>query len=972
MPESTVSQPMMPAACASCGAGLPLNAQFCPGCGRRVVPVKGYDTATGPRTDGPLPSSAPTQKEEKQTPTEMATAELPARYRVVQMVGKGGMGVVFQCRDSSLDRNVAIKLMSERYMSDQNAERRFLREARAQAILNHENVARVLSAGISSTGRPYLVMEYIEGQDLRKMIKERPGGLDPAKSAELLSQACSALEEAHAQGVIHRDIKPSNLMITRDHRGHELVKVLDLGLAKIIGGSTDLRTITVDTAGMLVGTPAYMSPEQVVGDTVGPRSDLYSIGVVLFEMLTGRLPFESDTLEGWLYQHMHARPPSMSLIRPELVHYPKLEQIVKWLLAKRPEDRPESARELREALLKSQDDDATAPKNEDRRTSTLHTLPKETETGVTGTHSTGPRVPPEALFPQPDLLADKLPPEPNLDPVKLRRERFLELSRAAEEAEVQRKWAEAMDLYMQALKHADDPVTVHAQIDSLRREMAFEQMLATVSTYATSGDWVRAELALSNAAVLRPADPRIDQVRARMPYRLIDAWMDAAKTRLAGLPEGNVRSELMRKLAVSSARVGNLQGAMRLLQDECREPEQRIISLAHAIVANIQSGTREGLRPYLDRAVVAARKLTRPAARGNACLELGRALTAYGDLEAAANVFKAAVAAYLDVHSPALDGTDDETNTTLANLRRTSTTFFGAGRRSTNVNSPRPEALMQHAVAAVSCAQAEAGLADEGIATAELLDDPWTRSQTMAHVAQTLARIGRSVEAERIAEQITFRLPKAQAMRAVAVSRIYRGEIEAAEESLREIASPEQRAPVFGYLAAAYARRNENAKAQSCAGEALATSLEVPGTTARFEALLNAIEPLLNTGHLPLLNPLLTAAQRLIDKTDAPVERVRSLLRLAEIQHRTKARAEHTGAAGPTPTAPPIVQDALRRALGGLRTMRSKEDREACLEYMARALAQANASDLVDDLFSLTQNEMERALVYLGLSTGMV
>ena len=310
--------------CPGCGANIAADAPACASCGQAVLTVVRRPPERGTvalnassllgqearLTQAPDPDTAaheePLADPGCQTQAELPKlAEiLPARYKPIRKVGEGGMGSVYQCLDLALARPVAIKVMTERYRADPQGEWRFTREARAQAIVNHPNVATVLNFGVSVEGRPYLVMEYLEGQDLRALLR-RVKLLEPLQACDLLRQTCEGLAEAHSVGLVHRDLKPSNLMIVRNHRGQPWVKILDLGLAKIMRSQTDGQSAVLDTMGFLVGTPAYMAPEQVAGGDIDGRADLYSMGVVLFEMLTGRLPFQSETLEGWLYQHVH-------------------------------------------------------------------------------------------------------------------------------------------------------------------------------------------------------------------------------------------------------------------------------------------------------------------------------------------------------------------------------------------------------------------------------------------------------------------------------------------------------------------------------------------------------------------------------------------------------------------------------------------------------------------------------------------
>ncbi len=341
-------------ACLSCGSALPLDADVCPACGKAIAQLKNLNTIgsrVGPRTDMPLnASTTDSHADQSQTPPEMPKF-LPERYEPVKLLGQGGMGAVYHCIDKQLDRPVAIKVMTDKFRSSPQGETRFMREARAQAIVNHTNVSTILNFGVSPEGKLFLVMEYLEGEDLRDFLRKR-GKLDPLLACELMRQAFEGLQEAHACGLVHRDLKPSNVMIIKDHRGQPWVKILDLGLAKMVGGQTDLLTITMDTANQLIGTPAYMSPEQVAGSKVDSRADLYSMGVVFYEMLAGRLPFESESLPGWLFQHLHEKAEVPSRYNPALAKHPEIERLPMWLLEKKPEDRPQTAGEIA-AMLKN-------------------------------------------------------------------------------------------------------------------------------------------------------------------------------------------------------------------------------------------------------------------------------------------------------------------------------------------------------------------------------------------------------------------------------------------------------------------------------------------------------------------------------------------------------------------------------------------------------------------------------------------
>lgn len=908
-------------------------------------------------------------REDREANIQKIQEDLPPRYRLLRLVGRGGMGVVYQCLDSALDRTVAIKLMSDRYGTDPTAQKRFLREARAQAIINHPNVAKIQNVGVSQSGCPFLVMEFVEGKDLRQILREEPNGLDPVRVCDLMLQACAGLSEAHTAGIIHRDLKPSNLLVRKDASGREFLKILDLGLAKIVGGTSDLRTLTLVSAGVLVGTPAYMSPEQVNGANVDARTDLYALGVVLFELLTGRLPFESETVEGWLYQHLHAEPPMPSKIRPDLARYPGLDSTVLWCLAKAAHVRPARAEDLAFALRRLRDSTPGAALETDSGLlATPDPMSASYDTGMNVRPPT--RIAPSSILQRPSTgqfvrdetaLPQVQPPE--------RREQFLAISAAAEDAEAREQWLQAVELWRQALPLADDRTSVNSRIEALQREISFEQVLGNASSFAAAGDWARAENALATAASLRPSDPRVDQARARLPQRLIQAWLEGARTRMNEFPEGESRQEQMHRLAMARARTADMDGAILLLQEESRDPGVRISGLAQAARAAIEAGHREGLRPYLDRALAAASTIPDAASRGRASLDVGRAMTVYGDIEAASKAFQSALAGYLAAGGQAT-ASPTKSNPALESI-------WGSHQVTTTTRKlPKltgdKEKSRDNALAAVAQAQAHAGLAEDALNTAGLIEDSWTLSLTLAQVAQELAKTGRSVEAERVAGQILFRLPRAKALRAVTVSRVYRGDMEGAETVMREIASPEERAPTLGFLAGAWARRGERARAERFAKEAYDAAMEVPAAVARIDALLNASEPLINAGHQTLASTMLAVAGRMIDGTEEPVERLHGHLRLARLrglaQQITPATRSGLAAAVQGKTE---LNEVLRRAVGSLQRIVAQMDRVQCLESLAAAVGSANACDLAEQLLSQSRNEMERALIYVGLVAGI-
>ena len=208
---------------------------------------------------------------------------LGGRYLLSGLLGAGGMAEVFLAHDRILGRDLALKVLKEHYAKDERFVGRFQREARSAAALNHQNVVQIYDQGRAEDGRYYIAMEYVPGGSLEDLILRR-GPLGPSEATRLASQVAEALHAAHIRGIVHRDVKPQNVLL--DEAGH--AKVADFGIALAASRTSTLRT------NLLFGTPSYMSPEQGMGERVGPESDLYSLGVVLYEMLTGTVPFVAE------------------------------------------------------------------------------------------------------------------------------------------------------------------------------------------------------------------------------------------------------------------------------------------------------------------------------------------------------------------------------------------------------------------------------------------------------------------------------------------------------------------------------------------------------------------------------------------------------------------------------------------------------------------------------------------------------
>ena len=240
--------------------------------------------------------------ETTQTVTEIGTT-LGGRYRLVELLGQGGMATIYRARDAQLDRDVAVKLMRPEYGEDPDFLARFRDEARAAASLNHPNIVSVFDFGEGESG-PYLVMELLEGEDLASIIRGN-GPLAPRQAARVSAEAAKALQAAHVRGIVHRDVKPSNILVGRDGR----IKVADFGIARAINEAQ------VTVPGVAMGSVHYFSPEQARGEPATVASDIYALGIVLFESLTGQRPFSGDGAAAIALARLTTTPPRPSALR---------------------------------------------------------------------------------------------------------------------------------------------------------------------------------------------------------------------------------------------------------------------------------------------------------------------------------------------------------------------------------------------------------------------------------------------------------------------------------------------------------------------------------------------------------------------------------------------------------------------------------------------------------------------------------
>ena len=271
---------------------------------------------------------------------------IAGRFRIEREIGTGGMGAVYLATHLDLERPVAVKIIRREFAGDADVADRFLREARTMAKLRHPNAAMIFDAGNLPDGRHFIVMEFVEGETLSQALA-REGRFTFSKAVGIATQICDVLEEAHRIGIVHRDLKPSNILL-----GKRGVCVLDFGVAKVLASSAESTATHASTgSGQLVGTPRYMSPEQCLGQRVGARSDLYSLGVLVYEMLAGRPPFVDPLQSALLVKQATAPAPPLPRLRQDIPR--SLALAVHSLLAKRPEDRPRTAATAKALLERS-------------------------------------------------------------------------------------------------------------------------------------------------------------------------------------------------------------------------------------------------------------------------------------------------------------------------------------------------------------------------------------------------------------------------------------------------------------------------------------------------------------------------------------------------------------------------------------------------------------------------------------------
>jgi eukaryotic-like serine/threonine-protein kinase len=312
--------------CPRCSAVNPRGTGFCGKCGSNL---------------------AATMATEAQ-PDPLIGAFIGERFLVKRKLGEGGMGVVYEAEQTAIDRKVALKVLHP-HLTDESLYARFRNEAAAASRLGHPNTITVFDFGKTDAGSLYIAMEFIEGTSLDDEIKNN-GAMDWRRAAHITTQICGSLHNAHEHGIVHRDLKPENVMLLTRSGEKDIVKVLDFGIAKIMEDDGKDQRQALTRTGMVFGTPQYMSPEQIRGEKVDARSDIYSLGVIVYQMLTGSLPFRSDTPMGLLTKHLMDVPPSFAAMNPAAKAPAEVESCVMQALAKNASERPQTMREMAERM----------------------------------------------------------------------------------------------------------------------------------------------------------------------------------------------------------------------------------------------------------------------------------------------------------------------------------------------------------------------------------------------------------------------------------------------------------------------------------------------------------------------------------------------------------------------------------------------------------------------------------------------
>jgi eukaryotic-like serine/threonine-protein kinase len=312
--------------CPRCSATNPRGTGFCGKCGVSLVATMATEAQPDP----------------------LIGAFIGERFLVKRKLGEGGMGVVYEAEQTAIDRRVALKVLHP-HLTDESLYARFRNEAAAASRLGHPNTITVFDFGKTESGSLYIAMEFIEGVSLDDEIQKN-GAIEWQRAARIASQICGSLQNAHENGIVHRDLKPENVMLLTRGGERDIVKVLDFGIAKIMEDDGKDQRQALTKTGMVFGTPQYMSPEQIRGEKVDARSDIYSMGVIIYQMLTGSLPFRAETPMGLLTKHLMDVPPPFGQMNAAVQVPEEMERLVMQTLSKTAAERPQTMREMADRM----------------------------------------------------------------------------------------------------------------------------------------------------------------------------------------------------------------------------------------------------------------------------------------------------------------------------------------------------------------------------------------------------------------------------------------------------------------------------------------------------------------------------------------------------------------------------------------------------------------------------------------------
>jgi serine/threonine-protein kinase len=337
--------------CPACGTQYADEARFCTKDGSKLIPLAGAKRPTASGVGTPTPArgthAGRAEAAPPVSPMNLVDQVLDGRYKIVRKVGEGGMSFVYLATDTATTDRYAIKVLSAALSSDQNAMQRLKREASLGMRLAHPNVCHIIRMGETQDGLVYVVMPFVEGEILSDR-NNRKGTLPLAEVARYVNEISAGLQVAHELKIVHRDLKPENIMICKSEDGSERAVVMDFGLAKERRADAELQKLTA--TGIILGTPEFMSPEQLRGKPLDPRTDVYSLALMTYEMLTGKLPFTGRTQQEMMIARLRNEPTPLRQARPDLDLPEAVERVLAKAMQRNPDDRYTTAPEFANAL----------------------------------------------------------------------------------------------------------------------------------------------------------------------------------------------------------------------------------------------------------------------------------------------------------------------------------------------------------------------------------------------------------------------------------------------------------------------------------------------------------------------------------------------------------------------------------------------------------------------------------------------